>query len=42
VDNFEWSSGYSCRMGLIHVDHATQKRTIKDSGYWMREMIRSS
>lgn len=42
VDNFEWSSGYSCRMGLIHVDHATQKRTIKDSGYWMREMIRSN
>lgn len=42
VDNFEWSSGYSCRMGLIHVDHATQKRTIKDSGYWVRDMIRST
>lgn len=42
VDNFEWSSGFNCRMGLIHVDHATQKRTIKDSGYWMRELIRAN
>jgi len=41
VDNFEWSSGFSKRFGLVHVDHATQKRTIKDSGYWVRELIRS-
>ncbi len=42
VDNFEWASGYACRMGLIHVDHATQKRTVKDSAYWLREMIRAN
>ena len=41
VDNFEWHSGYDCRMGLIHVDHKTQQRTIKDSGYWMRDLIES-
>ena len=41
VDNFEWARGFSERMGIVHVDHATQKRTIKDSAYWVREMIRS-
>jgi beta-glucosidase len=28
-------------MGLIYVDHATQKRTVKDSAYWYRELIQS-
>jgi beta-glucosidase len=41
VDNFEWSSGYSHRMGFVRVDHKTQQRTIKDSAYWYRDMIRS-
>lgn len=41
MDNFEWSSGFAPRMGLVHIDHATQKRTIKDSAYWVRELIRS-
>jgi beta-glucosidase len=34
MDNLEWQSGFSPRMGLVHVDFATQKRTIKDSGLW--------
>ena len=34
LDNFEWSSGLTNRMGLTYVDFATQKRTIKESGHW--------
>jgi beta-glucosidase len=41
VDDFEWTSGFSHRMGFVRVDHATQRRTIKDSGYWYRRLIRS-
>jgi beta-glucosidase len=40
VDNFEWNSGYSHRMGFVRVNHDTQERTIKDSAYWYRDMIR--
>ncbi len=39
ADNFEWAEGYSKRFGLVHVDHKTQQRTIKDSGLWFREFI---
>lgn len=42
MDNFEWAEGYRMRFGLIHVDYATQKRTIKDAGYWYRDLIRSN
>jgi beta-glucosidase len=41
VDNFEWNSGYSHRMGFLRVDHETQERTIKDSAYWYSDMIRA-
>ena len=39
LDNYEWASGYSERFGLVYVDYKTQKRTIKDSGYWYRDVI---
>jgi beta-glucosidase len=39
MDNFEWSSGYGTRFGLIYVDYATQKRTPKLSASFYREVI---
>ena len=33
-DNFEWANGYDCRFGIVHIDFATQKRTVKRSGRW--------
>lgn len=42
MDNFEWAKGYSERFGMIFVDYTTQKRTIKDSGYWYKEVIASN
>lgn len=32
MDNFEWAWGYEKRFGIVYVDYATQKRTVKDSG----------
>jgi len=34
LDNFQWGEGFTERYGLIHTDFRSQKRTIKDSGYW--------
>jgi beta-glucosidase len=39
TDNFEWGEGYKARFGLVYVDHQTQLRTIKDSGYWWRDFL---
>ena len=39
LDNFEWADGYDKRFGLVHVDYQTQERTIKDSGYFYRDVI---
>ena len=39
LDNLEWVSGFAQRFGLVHVDHTTQVRTIKDSGYWYRDRV---
>jgi beta-glucosidase len=39
LDNFEWAEGYAKRFGIVHVDYATQRRTLKRSGEWYRELI---
>ena len=41
LDNFEWVEGYDRRFGLIYVDYLSQKRTLKDSAYWYRDVIAS-
>ena len=41
LDNFEWAFGYAKRFGLIHVDFATQERTLKDSALFYRQVIDS-
>jgi beta-glucosidase len=41
LDNFEWAYGYSQRFGLVHVDFATQQRTIKRSGLFYQGVARS-
>ncbi|MFE0677473.1 GH1 family beta-glucosidase [Streptomyces sp. NPDC058867] len=40
LDNFEWAYGYDKRFGLVHVDYATQKRTLKTSGQRYADIIR--
>lgn len=39
LDNFEWSAGYAIRFGIVHVDFATQTRTIKESGHRFAKII---
>lgn len=39
LDNFEWDKGFGPRFGLIEVDYATQKRTIRPSAYVYKAII---
>lgn len=42
MDNLEWVEGYSPRFGLVYVDYLTQKRILKDSAYFYRDLIKSN
>ena len=42
MDNFEWAEGYDPRFGLVYVDLATGKRTVKASGRHYRQVIESN
>jgi beta-glucosidase len=42
LDNLEWSHGYTKRFGIVHVDFATQKRTLKESAKFYREVVRTN
>jgi beta-glucosidase len=39
LDNYEWAEGYRMRFGIVHVDFATQRRTLKSSGRWYAKLI---
>src|SRR5712692_2596120 len=41
LDNFEWALGYSKRFGIVHVDFQTQKRTLKRSAHFYKDVIRA-
>jgi beta-glucosidase len=40
VDNWEWSEGDVPRFGIVHLDHRSQERTVKDSGRFLAEAAR--
>jgi len=42
LDNLEWSQGFTKRFGIIHVNFATQERTLKRSAQFYKEVIRSA
>jgi beta-glucosidase len=42
TDNFEWAHGFEKRFGLVHVDYATQRRTLKDSALWYGDVVRTN
>ena len=42
MDNFEWAKGYNPRFGIVYVDYKTQKRTLKDSAFWYKNIIETN
>ena len=42
LDNFEWIMGYRPKFGLVAVDRATQKRSIKPSARYLGEIARQN
>jgi beta-glucosidase len=42
LDNFEWAEGYAKRFGIVHVDHADQRRTPKTSARWYAQVARGN
>ena len=39
-DNFEWVEGESARFGVVHIDYNTQRRTVKQSGLFLRDIVK--
>lgn len=39
LDNFEWDKGYWLRFGLVAVDRATQKRTVRESAREYAQLV---
>ncbi len=42
LDNFEWDKGYTEKFGVIYVDFLTQRRIVKDSAYWYKNIIKTN
>jgi beta-glucosidase len=42
LDNYEWAHGYSTRFGIVHVNYETQERTIKSSGRFYADVVRTN
>ena len=42
LDNFEWADGFAPRFGLVEVDYATQRRTVRESGRRYAELCRAN
>ncbi len=42
MDNFEWAKGYNPRFGIVYVDYKTQKRSLKDSAFWYKNIIETN
>ena len=42
LDNLEWAHGFSKRFGIVHVDFATQQRTVKASVRFYSQVVRSN
>lgn len=41
IDNFEWAEGEQAPFGLVQLDFASQKRTVRGSGRFYAEIIRN-
>jgi beta-glucosidase len=39
TDNFEWALGYTRRFGIVYVDYPTQRRILKSSARFYRQVI---
>ncbi len=42
LDNFEWTNGYRPKFGLIEVDYATQRRTVRPSARIYADIIKNN
>ena len=42
LDNFEWDKGYTERFGIVHVDFETQRRVVKDSAFWYKQVMETN
>lgn len=39
MDNFEWTSGFTPRFGMVRINYSTLARTLKLSAEWYRDVI---